>query len=90
MNKQVKFIDLGLMDYKDAWDYQQTLFDEIVEIKKKNRKNNTKSITPNYFLFVDYPAIFKGIFNDIVNCLKTSYKSHNSTLIASTYSRFRV
>ena len=36
MNKQIKFIDLGVMDYKDAWDYQQNLFDEIVEIKKKN------------------------------------------------------
>ena len=35
MNKKVKFIDLGLMDYKKAWDYQQNLFDEIIEIKKK-------------------------------------------------------
>ena len=33
MNKQIKFIDLGVMDYKDAWDYQQKLFDEIIEIK---------------------------------------------------------
>ena len=58
MNKQIKFIDLGVMDYKDAWDYQQNLFDEIVEIKKKNRKNNTKLITPNYFLFVEHPHVY--------------------------------
>ena len=44
MNKQIKFIDLGMMDYKDAWDYQQKLFDEIIEIKKKNRKNNSELI----------------------------------------------
>ena len=41
MNREIIFIDLGLMDYKEAWDYQQNLFDEIVEIKKQNRKNNT-------------------------------------------------
>ena len=34
MNRKIKFIDLGLMDYKEAWDFQQKLFDEIVEIKK--------------------------------------------------------
>ena len=58
MNKQIKFIDLGVMDYKDAWDYQQKLFDEIVEIKKKNRKNNSELITPNYFLFVEHPHVY--------------------------------
>ena len=57
MNKQIKFIDLGVMDYKDAWDYQQNLFDEIVEIKKKNRKNNSELTTPNYFLFVEHPPV---------------------------------
>ena len=49
MNRQIKFIDLGTMDYKETWDFQQNLFDEIVEIKKKNRKNNTNIKTPNYF-----------------------------------------
>jgi lipoyl(octanoyl) transferase len=58
MNKQIKFIDLGVMDYKDAWDYQQNLFEEIVEIKKKNRKNNSELITPNYFLFVEHPHVY--------------------------------
>ena len=43
MNKKVKCIDLGLMDYKQAWDYQQSLFDEIVDVKKENRKSNSKS-----------------------------------------------
>ena len=38
MNRKIKFIDLGLMDYKEAWDFQQKLFDEIVEIKKKIEK----------------------------------------------------
>ena len=58
MNREIKFIDLGLLDYKEAWDYQQNLFDEIVEIKKQNRKNNTDIKTPNYFLFVEHPHVY--------------------------------
>ena len=58
MNRQIKFIDLGTMDYKEAWDFQQNLFDEIVEIKKKNRKDNTNLKTPNYFLFVEHPHVY--------------------------------
>ena len=58
MNREIIFIDLGLMDYKEAWDYQQNLFDEIVEIKKQNRKNNTDIKTPNYFLFVEHPHVY--------------------------------
>ena len=58
MNRQIKFIDLGTMDYKEAWDFQQNLFDEIVEIKRKNRKNNTNLKTPNYFLFVEHPHVY--------------------------------
>ena len=82
MNKQIKFIDLGVMDYKDAWDYQQNLFDEIVEIKKKNRKNNSELITPNYFLFVEHPHVYTlGKSGDISNLLidETQLKSKNAS-----------
>ncbi|MES2141070.1 MAG: lipoyl(octanoyl) transferase LipB [Bacteroidota bacterium] len=41
--QQVKFIDLGLIDFKKAWDYQEKLFDEVVQIKINNRKRNTDS-----------------------------------------------
>ena len=58
MNREIKFIDLGLMDYKEAWDFQQKLFDEIVEIKKKNRKDSTNKKTPNYFLLVEHPHVY--------------------------------
>lgn len=36
--KEVNFIDLGLVDYKQAWDYQEKLFNEIVTLKIENRK----------------------------------------------------
>ena len=82
MNKQIKFIDLGVMDYKDAWDYQQNLFDEIVEIKKKNRKNNSELITPNYFLFVEHPHVYTlGKSGNMSNLLIDEYqlKSKNAS-----------
>ena len=82
MNKQIKFIDLGVMDYKDAWDYQQNLFDEIVEIKKKNRKNNSELITPNYFLFVEHPHVYTlGKSGNMSNLLidENQLKSKNAS-----------
>ena len=82
MNKQIKFIDLGVMDYKDAWDYQQNLFNEIVEIKKKNRKNNSKLITPNYFLFVEHPHVYTlGKSGNMSNLLidENQLKSKNAS-----------
>ena len=36
----VVFQDLGLIDYKEAWDYQEKLFNEILDVKKNNRKKN--------------------------------------------------
>jgi len=36
MNKQVKFEDLGLIDYQKAWDYQGELMQEIINIPTMN------------------------------------------------------
>ena len=58
--QQVKFIDLGLTDYKKAWDYQEKLFDEVVQIKINNRNlsPNTVLPTPNYLLFCEHPHVY--------------------------------
>ncbi|MFY9310646.1 MAG: lipoyl(octanoyl) transferase LipB [Bacteroidia bacterium] len=65
--QEVKFIDLGRVDYKQAWDYQEKLFNEIVEIKMSNRKvaaaaNAEADIptlrTPNYLLFCEHPHVY--------------------------------
>jgi lipoyl(octanoyl) transferase len=56
----VFFHDLGLIDYKQAWDYQEKLFNEIVEIKMLNRKAPLieQKPTPNYLLFCEHPHVF--------------------------------
>lgn len=56
----IKLIDLGLIDYKQAWDYQEKLFNEIVLIKSKNRKLSPDSVlqTPNYLIFCEHPNVY--------------------------------
>ena len=82
MNRKIKFIDLGLMDYKEAWDFQQKLFDEIVEIKKKNRKDSTNKKTPNYFLLVEHPHVYTlGKSGNMTNLLidETELKNNDAS-----------
>ena len=58
--KNTSFLDLGLIDYKQAWDYQEKLFAEIIDIKIQNRSlESDKQIkTPNYLLFCEHPHVF--------------------------------
>ena len=48
MNKHITVHDLGLVDYQTALDYQSKLFNQIIDIKLKNRKNNTKTELKNF------------------------------------------
>jgi lipoyl(octanoyl) transferase len=59
-NKKVKFIDLGLKDYQEAWDYQVSLFDKALAIKSENRNlpAEEQKITDNYLLFCEHPHVF--------------------------------
>ncbi|MEO0038672.1 MAG: hypothetical protein RIQ59_1883 [Bacteroidota bacterium] len=70
MNKKIVFQDLGKKDYKVTWDYQETLFQEIVDVKIQNRKEETQNPTPNYFLFVEHPHVYTlGKSGDFSNLL---------------------
>ncbi len=70
MNKKVGIQDLGLKDYKETWDYQEALFQEILGIKIRNRREGTSLPTPNHFLFVEHPHVYTlGKSGDIANLL---------------------
>ena len=60
INKKVKFIDLGKKDYKETWDYQESLFADIVATKIENRKKapSDQVTTTNYLLFVEHPHVY--------------------------------
>ncbi|WP_294820275.1 lipoyl(octanoyl) transferase LipB [uncultured Flavobacterium sp.] len=70
MNKTVQFLELGKMDYKEAWDYQEQLFKEILDIKIANRREAANAETPNYLLFIEHPHVYTlGKSGDMANML---------------------
>ncbi len=74
IKQSVIFRDLEQMDYKSAWDYQESLLRENVKIKSEVRSfesvvesatgneqpeiRNPKPETQNYLLFVEHPPVF--------------------------------
>lgn len=60
INKKVKFINLGKIDYKEAWDYQTGLFESIVQSKIANRKLSSadQALTDNYLIFCEHPHVY--------------------------------
>lgn len=58
MNKQVHFIDWGLVDYQDAWDRQEEIFTRTVAVKNENRINGTTHPTPNHLIFTEHPHVY--------------------------------
>jgi lipoyl(octanoyl) transferase len=73
LNKETSFIDLGLIDYQQAWDYQTSLFNGILDTKLHNRNNPGQEVkTANYLLFCEHPHVFtQGRNGDDKNLLRS-------------------
>ena len=70
MNKNIYTKDLSNKDFKEVWDLQTRLLDEIVVLKKERRISDKEIITPNYFLFVEHPHVYTlGKSGDLSNLL---------------------
>ena len=70
MNKKVAVQDLGLKDYKETWDFQELLFQKTIDLKIKNRREETMLETPNHILFVEHPHVYTlGKSGDMANLL---------------------
>lgn len=67
---RVNFNDLGIKDYLETWDYQNVLFQEILDVKIDNRKNETNHSTSSYLLFTEHPHVYtlgkSGDFNNLL------------------------
>ena len=82
MNKNILLKDLSLKDYRETWDYQTELLQEIVDTKISNRRNSGKEITKNHFLFVEHPHVYTlGKSGDLSNLLlnETQLKEKGAT-----------
>ncbi|WP_026474403.1 lipoyl(octanoyl) transferase LipB [Alkaliflexus imshenetskii] len=54
-----KYSNLGETDYKEAWDYQESLFEDVVAIKLHNRDNPAdRKEMLHHLLFVEHPHVF--------------------------------
>jgi len=70
VNKKVTFEDLGLIDYKKCWDYQEALFSNILAVKSANRKEDKSDATENHLLFCEHPHVYTlGKSGDKTNLL---------------------
>tara|TARA_B100000965_G_scaffold403060_1_gene430374 strand:- start:1684 stop:2379 length:696 start_codon:yes stop_codon:yes gene_type:complete len=58
MNKKIKIHDLGLKGYQETYDYQLSLFNEIIERKISNRKNKQELETKNHLVFVEHKNVY--------------------------------
>lgn len=52
MKRKTIYKDLGEISYKKAWDYQESLFNELFSTKREN------GISKNYLLFCEHPSVF--------------------------------
>ena len=57
-NKKLNIKDLGYLDYKEAWEYQELLFAETVQRKVGNRNSSSPLQTENHLLFVEHPHVY--------------------------------
>jgi len=56
----VQYIDLGLVDYKKAWDYQEEIFANFLQIKSKNRElpENEQVAIDNKLILCEHPHVY--------------------------------
>ena len=70
MNKTIKVLELGRRDYKETWDFQEELFQKVLDIKIKNRREESDLPTDNSFIFVEHPHVYTlGKSGDLANLL---------------------
>ena len=70
--RPVRFADLGNWSYQRAWDFQESIFTEVVERKSANRKlpEEERIATHDTLLFVEHPHVYTlGKSGDFGNLL---------------------
>ena len=56
--REVEYINKNLIDYKEAWDYQELLFKSIIDSKLSNRDGNTNVTPKNHLIFCEHPHVY--------------------------------
>lgn len=71
--KTIRYQDLGTVDYKTCWDYQEELFAESIRRKITRRNGEDAPLPENHLLFVEHPPVFTlGKSGDEKNLLRST------------------
>jgi len=56
----VEYKDIGLKDYKEVWDYQESLFKQLLESKKGTEQEGPegRNGVPGFLIFVEHPHVY--------------------------------
>lgn len=57
-NREITLIKKGLIDFKEAWEFQEALFQNIQAIKMANRGSEIQKSTPNYLIVCQHPLVY--------------------------------
>ena len=52
------FQDIGLIEYKKAWVFQEEIFNKTLRVKSKNRNEGTSIKTKNHLIFCEHPHVY--------------------------------
>ncbi len=60
INKAITYLSLPIIDYQQAWEYQEKLFKETIGIKTANRNLilSEQKATPNYIIVCQHPHVY--------------------------------
>ena len=60
MSYSIKYEDIGLKDYKEVWDYQEKIFQNLVDNKKSTSVASSGSENPinGTLIFVEHPHVY--------------------------------
>lgn len=56
--REVTYVHLGLKEYKETWDLQESLFAATIAQKIALRNGETEEPTKNYLLFCEHPHVY--------------------------------
>ncbi len=74
MSYSVIYQDIGLKEFKEAWEYQEKIFAELVEKKRRSNQGNiTLNDSPGTLIFVEHPHVYTLGKNGSENNLLVDY-----------------
>ena len=58
LDKGVIIHELGSIDYKECWDYQENIFSDMADTKISDRKNGMVTHKNNHIILCEHPHVF--------------------------------